>query len=141
MNELNREDLAKLLIASVNDINAGYAEIRLDGMTDGGKEIGDWVVTVQQCATPEQPAQPEQVSGEDGLVGRLQRMVRDLGEHRLTHVTWRDWLRKDPANEKVNPHAGSAQFHDDTIKDYDRHLANIEEAIRRLAAEQNPEAT
>lgn len=80
-------------------------------------------------STPATPA-----GGGDDLVARLERSLRDLGEHRQTHVVWRDWLLKDPANEQVNPHAGSAKFHDDTIKDYDRHLAAIEEAIRRLAS-------
>lgn len=76
--------------------------------------------------------------GED-LIARLQRSLHDLGEHRLTHVVWRDWLLKDPANEQVNPHAGSAEYHDATIKNYDRHLANIEEAIRRLASASAPD--
>lgn len=70
----------------------------------------------------------------DDLVERLQHTLHDLGEHRQTHVVWRDWLLKDPANAKVNPNAGTAEFHDNTIRDYDRHLANIGDAIRRLAS-------
>jgi hypothetical protein len=68
------------------------------------------------------------------LVERLQKTVADLGEHRQTHVVWRDWLRKDPANANINPHAGSAEFHHGVIGDYDRHLANINEAIATLSA-------
>lgn len=72
--------------------------------------------------------------GVDDLIERLMATLRDLGENRLTHVVWRDWLLQAPENATVNPHAGDAAFHDSTIKEYDRHLATIDEAIRRLAA-------
>ena len=74
------------------------------------------------------------------LAERLEQTIRDLGEHRQTHVVWRDWLLKDPANASVNPHAGSAEFHDNTIKDYDRHLSAIREAAQALRADAGAEA-
>lgn len=79
-------------------------------------------------------------TADGGAIAALEQTVRDLGEHRLTHVVWRDWLLKDPANAQINPHAGSAEFHDATIKDYDRHLANIHTAIAALSANPAPQA-
>lgn len=75
-------------------------------------------------------------SEREAVVERLRQTRADLGEHRQTHVIWRDWLQKDPANERVNPHAGSAEFHASTILDYDRHLANIDDALAALTREQ-----
>ena len=92
-------------------------------------QIGDKGQAVV-VTTPPAPSS----SAVEGLVARLQKTVSDLGEHRQTHVVWRDWLQKSPDNEKVNPHAGSAEFHAGVILDYDRHLANINDAIQALAS-------
>lgn len=116
---------------SIADLASGKAILPIAYLT-AAKDRIRWLSRrlVAATASKEQPA----AWGGDELVAKLQRSLHDLGEHRQTHVVWRDWLLKDPANEQVNPHAGSAGFHDDTIKDYDRHLANIAEAIARLAS-------
>lgn len=44
--ELSDTDLATLLVARCIDTNSERAEFKLHGVTDAGKEVGDWIVTV-----------------------------------------------------------------------------------------------
>lgn len=79
-------------------------------------------------------ASPVVASGQvRGLVAKLEKVISGLQFNRGTHVEWRDWLGKSPDNEKVNPHAGNAKFHADTVLEYDQHIASIRGAICALA--------
>lgn len=66
------------------------------------------------------------------VVTRLRNLLPELEFGRGTHVVWRDWLLKDPENEKVNPHAGSAEFHAGYVGTYDERIAAINAAIAAL---------
>lgn len=73
------------------------------------------------------PALPE-------VIAQLEAVLPEVEFGRGTHVTWRDWLRKDPENAKVNPHCGDADFHEKCIAEYDARLKAMRDAITCLRA-------
>lgn len=51
--KLGRLELAKLLVALTNEVNAESYEATIFGISDDGVDIGDWTVTVTQIRAPE----------------------------------------------------------------------------------------
>ena len=84
--------------------------------------------------TPLYTQPPQQVSVPDGLLSRVQDLIPLLEDGRETHVEWRDWLKANPENEKVNPDAGDAEFHAAMVKEYDERLQVMKEVIDVLAS-------
>lgn len=66
------------------------------------------------------------------LAQRLEDALPELEDGRETHVIWRDWLLKDPENAKVNPHAGTAEFHAGMVDVYDVRIGAVRDAAAYL---------
>lgn len=63
--KLTRMEYAQALVLLTHDINAGHAEFKLEGVTEGENEMGDWTVTVHQHGQPT----PESAEPVDKRIG------------------------------------------------------------------------